>query len=162
MSAVFSPCGLFRYRLEREVQATGPVYAYLGVNPSFAGAEINDQTVKKWIGFTRIFGGRRFIVGNPFAFKATDVRKLATAADPVGPDNDRHLRAIAAEADILVPCWGSRDKIPRPLHRRLDDTLAMLLATGKPVMAFGFTASGDPTHPQMLGYKTELQYLDLT
>ena len=34
MSAIVSPCGLYRYRLERTVGMAGPVYAFFGINPS--------------------------------------------------------------------------------------------------------------------------------
>ena len=45
MSAVISPCGLFRYRLERTVAMTGPAYAFFGINPSTgdAGDDGGDQ-----------------------------------------------------------------------------------------------------------------------
>nr|UBL09545.1 Phage protein [Enterobacter cloacae] len=58
----------------------------------------------------RVYQGqrrRRFIVGNAFAFRATDVRELATAVDPVGPENEIHLERIIRDADVLVPCWGA-------------------------------------------------------
>ena len=156
MSAVISPCGKWRYRLEREVQDSGIVFAYFGVNGSTATADEDDQTVRKWIGFTRLNGGRRFLVGNPFAYRATDVRELAKAADPIGPENREHLAQIIADADILVPCWGSRDKLPKHLRYRLNILRADLFAAGKPVKIFGLTASGDPKHPLMLGYDTPL------
>lgn len=156
MSAIFSPCGTFRYRLEREVQPGGIVYAYFGVNGSTAGTVENDQTVRKWIGFTFRNGGQRFIVGNAFAFCSKDVRALVRAADPIGPDNDAHLAKIIQDADQLVPCWGSRDKLPSPLHSRLDWLSRLLLDSGKPIKGFGLTKSGDPLHPQMLGYSTPL------
>ena len=41
-----------------------------------------------------------------------DVRRLAEVPDPIGPDNSEHLAQIIREADVLVPCWGSRLKIP--------------------------------------------------
>lgn len=157
MSAVLSPCGLYRYRLERSVAMDGPVYAFFGINPSTADANLDDATVRKWIGFVKTWGGSRFIVGNVFAFRATDVRELATAGNPGGLENLPHLMRIAADADVLVPCWGNRDKVPRELRSRFDDVLAMLIATEKPVMHFGLTASGDPKHPLMLGYATPLQ-----
>lgn len=156
MSAIISDCGLYRYRLEREVGMDGPVYAYFGVNPSTADASIDDATVRKWVGFTKVYGGRRFIVGNVFAYRATDVRELAKADNPIGLVNIPHLLRIAADADVLVPCWGNRDKVPRELRPRFDDVLAMLHASSKPVMHFGLTASGDPKHPLMLGYATPL------
>lgn len=162
MSAVISDCGMFRYRLERQVPHRqgmahwNKVIAFFGVNPSTADATVDDATVRKWIGFCQLWGAPRFIVGNVFARRATDVRTLQRVFDPIGPDNRRHLHEIAAEADILVPCWGSRAKLPRELHMQLDVTEEILRDTGKPLMVFGLTASGDPKHPLMLGYDTKL------
>lgn len=156
MSAIFSACGLYRHRLEREVQADGLVFAYFGVNPSTAGAEVEDQTTMKWRGFTLRNGGRRYIAGNQFGYRATDVSQLATVDDPVGPENDRHIGEIMRDADILIPCWGSRHKVPPRLRDHLDSLSIRLHASGKPIKVFGFTASGDPRHPLMLGYDTPL------
>jgi len=155
-SAVLSHCGTYRYRLERQVQAQGLVFAYFGVNGSTATADVDDQTVRKWIGFTERNGGSRFIVGNAFAYRATDVRALAGASDPVGPRNKGHLARIIAEADVLVPCWGSRAKLPVRLHGQLDALRAQLLAAGKPVKVWGLSQSGDPLHPLTLPYRLPL------
>ena len=157
MGAIFSPCGLYRYRLDRQCGLLGRlVFAYFGVNCSTAGPVENDQTVAKWIGFTERNRGYRFVVGNPFAYVSKDVRALAKAVDPIGPENDRYLAGIIAEADILVPCWGNRNKLPRALRPRLDVLRDMIFAAGKPVRIWGLTASGDPIHPLMLGYDTPL------
>lgn len=155
-SAVISRCGTYRYRLERDLERPGPVFAFFGVNGSTATAQVDDQTVRKWIGFTERNGGSRFIVGNAFAFRATDVRALGQAADPVGPRNGAHLAKIIAEADILVPCWGSRDKLPLRLHPRLDALREQILASGKPVRVWGLSLSGDPLHPLTLAYSLPL------
>lgn len=156
MSAIISSCGIYRYRLEREVQMYGCVIAYFGVNGSTATATEDDHTVRKWIGFTKLNNGRRFIVGNAFAFRAKDVNELRHAVDPVGIDNDKHITKIIAEADILVPCWGSRHKLHSRLHARLDVVADLLFASGKPVKIFGLTQSGDPQHPLILSYSTPL------
>lgn len=156
-SAIISDCGLYRYRLEREVADAGPVYAYFGVNGSTAGPVENDHTVCKWIGFTQRFGGRKLIVGNPFAYRSTDVRALAKVDDPIGPENYRHLRQIMADADILVPCWGDTAKVPDRLRGDFAFLLSALLKTGKPVLTFGLTKNGSPMHPLMLSYATKLK-----
>jgi hypothetical protein len=136
MSAVLSECGHYRYRLDRCLgMFDGPVYAFFGINPSTADASLDDATVRKWKGFVSRWGGSRFIVGNVFAYRATDVRELAKVAAPIGPLNDRYINDICEEADIMVPCWGDR---------------------GKPVMTFGLSKGGDPMHPLMLGYDTPL------
>jgi len=155
-AAVLSACGHYRYRLEREVQASGIVFAYFGINPSTADATLDDATVRKWRGFSRANGGRRFIVGNVFSFRSTDVRALALCAAPKGPEHDRHLDEIIRDADVLVPCWGSTLKVPRELRGECEALLQKLLDTGKPVLHFGCTEAGDPKHPLMLGYSTPL------
>lgn len=158
--AVISPDGVYRYRLDRHVgDGTTPplVFAYFGVNGSTATADTDDATVKRWNGFTERNDGTRYIVGNAFAFRATDVRELASAADPVGPWNDAYLYEIMDEADILVPCWGSRDKLPPRLQPRLDLVRDLIFSFGKPVQTFGLTNSGDPKHPVRLGYDTILR-----
>lgn len=158
MSAVFSPCNRYRYRLDREVQPDGKVFAYFGINPSTADAIVNDATVRKWIGFTMRNGGRRFIVGNVFGIRSKDVKALAahTTLTAQGPDWALHFDQIIAAADVLVPCWGASGKIPRHLRGELDNVLARLLASDKPVLHFGVTACGQPLHPQMLAYATPL------
>lgn len=157
MSAVLSECGNYRYCLTRWVnpKSTSKI-AYIGVNPSTADALTDDATVRRWIGFSKRFGAKRFRVGNLFAYRATDVSRLASAEDPVGPYNDVWLGKIISEADLLVPCWGRRTKLPKSLHYRIDEVLTLLRASGKPVMTFGLTKSGDPKHPLMLPYATKL------
>lgn len=159
MSAIISDCGRYRYRLERECGLPfdgSKTFAYFGINPSTADATLDDATVRKWRGFTQRNGGHRFIVGNVFAFRATDVGALYHADDAVGPDNLRHLKQIIADADVLVPCWGSSSKVFKSMRGRLKTVLYMLNSSGKPVMHFGLTASGEPKHPLMLGYDTPL------
>ena len=162
MSAILSPCGTYRYRLERTVGMTGPVYAFFGVNPSTADAAVDDATVRKWTGFTKLWGGSRFIVGNAFPLRATDVRTLATCHDHTGEStvHARHLQAIAREADVLVPCWGDTGKVPKELRPRFTHLLLCLQGMGKPVMCFGLTKGGDPLHPLMLPYRTPLVPLE--
>ncbi|WP_444897373.1 DUF1643 domain-containing protein [Microbulbifer sp. SSSA005] len=161
MGATLSECRKYRYILSRKVDDFGgKVFAYFGVNPSTADETIDDQTVKKWISFTAKNSGSRFVVGNVFAYRATEVNELASAEDPVGPDNDEYISKIINQADVLVPCWGSRDKLPKHLREHLDRVMSLLLASGKPVLCFGFTASGDPKHPMMLSYETKLVPID--
>jgi hypothetical protein len=157
VSAILSQCGRYRYRLERTVGMEGPVYAYFGVNPSTADANLDDATVRKWIGFTKVFGGRKFIVGNAFAYRATDVRELSKVDDPYGDELGDQVSQIINDADILVPCWGDTGKVPPALRDTFDVLLDALTSSGKPVLHFGLTRAGDPKHPLMLAYSTGLQ-----
>lgn len=159
-SAEISACGKYRYRLDRKLQARGPVYAFIGVNPSTADATVDDATVRKWRGFVNRWGGSKFIVGNVFAYRSTDVRNLVNCDDPVGPDNFSSITRMCLEADIIVPCWGNITKAPKNLRHLFQTTLDTLRGFGVPVMAFGFSGSGCPRHPLMLGYATPLVRFD--
>lgn len=155
-SAWLSECEKYRYTLSRTWKEDGPLFAYFGINPSTADADIDDATVKKWIGFTERNGGRGFIVGNAFAYRSTDVKELAKCNDPVGEANLSHLANIIRKADILVPCWGNTSKVPGHLRHIISALKIELLESEKPVKVFGLTKAGDPKHPLMLGYNTVL------
>lgn len=161
-AALLSDCGRYRYRLEREALPLdllgGPqrVVVFIGVNPSTADAVADDATVRKWRGFAARWGYTRFVVGNLFAYRATQVAALAAAEDAIGPDCDAHLQTMLREAEIVVPCWGERGKLPPRLRSRIDQVWALIRAAGRPVHALGITTSGDPKHPLMLGYDTPL------
>lgn len=161
MSAIFSEGGegkaLYRWLLYRDVQPEGVVAALCGVNPSRAGEEANDQTIRKDLGFAAIHGWRRIIKCNKFAFIAQDVTELATAFDPIGPENDDYLRRAFDEADVLVPCWGPLSKLPKRLRRRYIEVCRMMERTGKPILCLGTAKDGQPRHTLMLAYATPLE-----
>lgn len=158
-TAVLSECKKYRYRLTRKLDHPGLVYAFFGINPSTADERVDDQTVRKLIGFSNAWGAASFIVGNVFGYRATNVRELARCEDPVGPANKYLIDLILRDADVLVPCWGSRTKIPKTLWHHIDELQRKLLCCGKPLRVFGQTESGDPMHPLMLSYSTLLRDL---
>ena len=155
-SAVLSECGLYRYRLDRDLGRRGPTVAILGVNPSTADAQVNDQTIRKDIGFGRVHGWGRLIKGNKFAFRATDVAVLRGCADACGPENDAHLETILREADVVVAAWGPLAKLPPALRRRWRSVTAMADRLSVELMCFGTAKDGQPRHTLMLAYDTPL------
>ena len=160
-SAVISPCGQYRYRLERswEVPAASSYgqTTIIMVNPSTADATNNDATIRKLIGFG---SGRwaNIVVGNLFAYRATDVRELANASDPVGPENDEHLRRMIGEAFRLIFAWGPTAKLPKQLRDRWRVVDVMARKLGKEPLCIGKPAKcGHPRHPLMLAYAEPIQ-----
>lgn len=158
MNAILSACGLYRWRLDRDVQPLlgGPVAALIGINPSTADASTNDQTIRKDLGFARLHGWSRIIKANKFGLRGKDVAILRDAPDPVGPDCDRYLAEIFAKADLIIPCWGPLTKLPKPLRTRWRAVAEMMFATGKPVLCFGTANDGQPLHTLTLAYATPL------
>ena len=151
-----SPCERYRMRLERDLGRDGPVAAIFGVNPSTADATINDQTIRKDIGFGGVHGWGRLIKGNRFAFRATDIRELRNVADPVGPENDVHLEQIMRDADIHVAAWGPLTKLPKHLRRRWRKVVAIADRVGCPLYCFGTANDGQPLHTLTLAYSRPL------
>jgi len=156
MRATISECGNYRYVLERDIANEGKLFLFCGVNPSTASHLKDDNTSKRWNGFTKLFGGRGYIAINPFCYRTKEVKDLKKVADPFGPDRLKYLQDCFDRADILVPCWGSTTKVPKNLRHAFGEMLDMMRATGKPVMCFGKTESGDPAHPLFLPYDTKL------
>lgn len=160
MGAWFSEGGedkaLYRWRLDRDVSDTGIVAVLCGVNPSTAGVTVNDQTIRKDLGFAERLGWRKIIKVNKCAFRAKDVTDLRRAVDPIGPENDRWLADAFAEADVIVPCWGPLAKLPKYLRRRWSEVARLMERSGKPVMCLGTCGDGQPRHTLMLAYDTPL------
>jgi hypothetical protein len=154
MTAIISPCGRYRYRLERQCDGDGAT-AIIMVNPSTADAEKDDATIRKLIGFGNRNRWGRLIVGNLFAYRATDVRELAGQVDPVGPENDRHLAAMIDESNRIIVAWGPLSKQPKYLRGRWRTFGRMagwagLQSIGEPAKC------GHPKHPLMLAYDSPI------
>lgn len=157
MSAIISDCGVYRYRLEREGRGTGST-AIIMVNPSTADGEQDDATIRKLRGFAERHQWGRIVVGNLFAFRATDVRALATAADAIGPLNDHHLNIVLQQADQVVFAWGPVAKQPRALRQRWRHVDRMARSLAHVPLCIGAPAKdGHPRHPLMLAYAEPIQ-----
>lgn len=156
-SAVFSPCGLYRYWLERRLPSGRLTASVTMLNPSVAGPQNNDPTVRKLLGFGQRMDVGRWIATNFGAFKSTDPQGIKSAADPVGPDNDRHILAAVAESDIVIAAWGASVELFPNWETRREVVLELLASAGKPVMCWGGTRQGHPRHPLMLPYSTQLE-----
>jgi hypothetical protein len=157
-SAVLSDDRRYRYRLERDADLHGPTAAFVMVNPSTADAEADDATIRKVMGFSRRHGFGRVLVGNLFAYRATDIGDLApmSIAAAVGPDNDEALRAIMADADRVIFAWGASGKLPRQLRPRWKAAALIADEAERDPWCFGTSLDGHPRHPLMLGYASDL------
>lgn len=143
-SAVISPCGLYRYRLERWWTAGSRNVLWVMLNPSTADAHQDDPTIAKCIRFSKAWGFDGITVGNVYAWRATDPRALRQVSDPVGPENDAHLRRMARHASLIVAAWGTKADV-----RRAERTLDLLRRVGT-VHALRIAKGGQPWHPLYL------------
>lgn len=148
--AEYSDDEAYRYRLER-VWAAGPRVLFVMLNPSTATETQNDPTVERCERRARALGYGSFGVGNIFAFRATDPKVMRACADPVGPQNDAAILAMAHEADRVVCAWGTHG-----LHLGRGAAVeALLRETGRPLFHLGLSKAGLPKHPLYIGYDTQ-------
>lgn len=139
----------YRYRLMRTWDAAKPHAMFVMMNPSTADPFVDDSTVAKCGRFARAWDYGGIYVGNTFAYRATDKKRLRLVSDPIGPENDAHLIAMAKEAAIVIFAYG------QPGHKTLQSRgpeLAALLIREAKVMphVLRLTKSGTPWHPLYL------------
>jgi hypothetical protein len=88
---------------------------------------------------------RRLLVGNTFAYRCTDQKRLLEADNPVGPANDAHILKMACEADKIIMAYG-KPNIPH-LRTRGKQVTEMLLHNGFDLFALKILKDGTPGHP---------------
>jgi hypothetical protein len=130
---------------------------WIGVNPSTADAEIDDQSIRKLYGFAQKLHIGQWLVGNLFAYRATDVNEIAVVPDPVGPGNNSYLVSMIQEAETIVAGWGRADKVPLHLRGRIDEVVELVHSRNKQLMCWGTCQDGSPRHPLMVPYSTRLE-----
>lgn len=156
MSAFLSPCGTYRYRLRRDLGKQGQgKLLWLMLNPSKADATVDDPTIRKVIGFTRRMGYATALVGNLFAWRATDPKDLAAAVKQwglpavIGADNTFHVEAMLLEADAVVLAWGGNGSKYPSVVQAMRQTVADNCVRE---LTLGHCQNGDPKHPLMVSY----------
>ena len=140
-AAEFSPDRVHRYALWRTWNESKGIAMFVGLNPSTADEVKNDPTVTRCINYAKRweFGG--MIMGNIFAFRATDPKVMKDSADPVGPDNDQWLLKLAKETSLIVAVWGNHGEFMergKAVLRLFEETDLHCLALNK---------TGHPKHP---------------
>lgn len=142
------PQDCYRYVLRRVWDARRPMIMWLMMNPSVATEFGDDRTVAKCQRYSRAWGYGGLFVGNSFAYRCTDQKRLLEVEDPVGPDNDAHLLEMARQADRVVLAYGSPQA--KGLRARGTEVARMLGRNGIQVTALRLSRSGRPEHPLYL------------
>jgi hypothetical protein len=153
-AAVFdSPRKTYRYLLTRIWDPAKGLAAFVMLNPSTAGAEQDDATVRRIVHFARDWGKGGLVVVNLFALCSTNPERLRTHADPVGRYNPLFVRQAVKQADLVVAAWGGGGV----LGNWGVDMARSLHEAGVHLKAFKFTSTGQPGHPLYLPKGAALQ-----
>lgn len=148
-AAIISPCGQYRYTLSRIWDPTLPILAWCLLNPSTADAMVDDATVRRCIGFARLWGYGGIFIVNMFAFRSRYPKQLRIVDDPVGPENDNYILDTVARFDTVVGWGGNGDSYP---DRVRSVTELLEQCYNRRPMCLGTTRTGQPKHPLFIPY----------
>lgn len=149
--ASFSDCGRYRQALTRDwtPEGTAPrAVLFIGMNPSVADASASDPTCHRELIFARDWGFTRYLKGNVLDWRATAPRDIP--ADPALACSKANIPALvemAQEAELVVMAYGRLHKRFAPV---VEEVVAAIAATGKPLRCFGLNKDGSAKHPLYL------------
>jgi hypothetical protein len=165
--AWFSDDGLHRLLLWRS-WGRGARALFVMLNPSSAGGEVDDPTVRRCCGFARAWGATGIWIVNLYTLIATDpgelwstepalrqIRSSTMAGAEPEPRADWYIeRALDRTTGPIIAAWGALPRENAAVIRAADVT--ELLARRRVVHCLGTTATGYPRHPVRLSGTTEL------
>lgn len=153
---ILSDCGTYRYTLTRRIPCAlrwvNPVL-FIMLNPSIANATIPDPTTTRCINYAKSWSNTDLTIVNLFALISTEPKELISHADPVGPDNDKHIMEQIEKhilGDIVLG-WGA-DKFARGRAEKLKELL-----NGREVSCLVQNKDLSPRHPLYCAGNLQLQ-----
>ena len=146
--AIYSDCERYRYALTRVWKFEASRLVFVMLNPSTATEVQNDPTVERCERRARTLGFGSLQVTNIFAWRDTDPKKMRTAKDPIGPDNDKTIMEACSWGDQIIAAWGTHGA---HLGRGVQ-VKQILRSSDKPVFHLGISKGGHPKHPLYIAY----------
>ena len=146
--AIYSDCERYRYALTRVWKFEASRLVFVMLNPSTATEVQNDPTVERCERRARTLGFGSLQVTNIFAWRDTDPKKMRTAKDPIGPDNDKTIMEACSWGDQIIGAWGTHGA---HLGRGVQ-VKQILRSSDKPVFHLGISKGGHPKHPLYIAY----------
>jgi hypothetical protein len=149
---IFSADRQYRYLLIHrwELQLPERPCMWIALNPSIADESGLDNTLTRIRSFSSAAGFNAFYMANLFGLISTDRKAMKRYPEPVGKDNDEHIRRIATQIPTIFVAWGTDG-----CHRNRDKEVIQLLAQlGRTdLKCFSTNKGGSPSHPLHLSGK---------
>lgn len=142
--AEFSSCGKYRYKLWRIWDQSLPKAMCIGLNPSTANANTNDQTINYLTRMLTKLGYGGFYMMNLFAWISSKPADLLTCDDPLGNNNNK-LKEVEALCQDVIVCWGN--------FKQATARIKEVLPNYPDAKCFGINKNGTPFHPLAMMYK---------
>lgn len=151
-SAEISPCGNYRYWLEREWEKGKTALVTVMLNPSTADADREDPTLLALIHFARSWGYGGLVVVNLYAWRSPSPAEMMREPARMGPDNRRRLNEAmlmaAVHGGAALAAWGNDGNFEGEADwftNRATNEFGINL------LCLGTTQSNAPKHPLARG-----------
>jgi hypothetical protein len=139
----------YRYVLRRVWDVSKPKIAFVGLNPSVASEQIDDNTVRKCINIAKQQGFGKLVMLNAYGYRSTDPLGLKTYPNPEGTLNDRYILQECETSAKIVVAWGSNASDSR--HSSLLNLLERFS-----LWCFAKNKDGKPKHPLYVPLNSQL------
>ena len=147
--AELSPCRTYRYALWRIWDETKPKVMFIGLNPSTADENTDDNTITRCINFAKDWGYGGLYMTNLFAYRSPDKSQLYFVDEPVGEYNDKYIVEYAKLSEKVIAAWGNDGAF---LER--SKLVANLIS---PLFCLEVNKTGEPKHPLYVRADMELK-----
>lgn len=111
----------------------------IGLNPSTADETLDDPTIRRCMGFAKLWGFGALCMTNLFAWRDTKPSEMIKAVEPVGVENDKWLAEIAKDAGMIVAAWGT--------HGWHMNRAGIVIAEFPGIHCLRKNKDGSPQHP---------------
>ena len=132
--------------------------AFIGLNPSTAGVDFDDATIRKEIGFAKRWGFAALDKINLWPFRSRHPKELLKTERPLGPvgedwEMNRLMAWVLGRARRVVAAWGVAPMVKRH-PERVAKVLSMVPSSAE-LVALRLTKDGSPEHPLFVPYDVE-------
>lgn len=145
--AEFSADKKYRYVLWRIWDDSKPTVVFIGLNPSTANENKDDNTIRRVKRFANSLGFGGVYMLNLFAWVTPYPDELKRCDDPVG-DNDKWIMEISGKCEQVIFAWGS--------FMEASDRAKHVLKMFTHGYALKLNRDGSPRHPLYVPGKTKL------
>jgi hypothetical protein len=154
-SAQISDCGRYRYLLTRVWDPDRPLMGACLLNPSTADGTQDDPTLRKLVGFAARWGHGGLLLGNCYAWRATDpldLKREARRYTDLWGENDLYLEEVARRCRTILVGWGNN------VLTSYDERRAVRILEQCPnLVCLSMTKKGRPQHPLYIRYEAHPQ-----
>ena len=154
--AIFSEDRVYRYKLWRPVEQpennnhlqTNDTLTFIMLNPSVANEDKNDATIRRCLGYAKIWGYNELVVVNLFAMISTEPKDLYSATiDPMGgEENNYHIIDAINNSSLSICAWGNHGIY----QNRGNIVKGLILSKFGKYHHLGLNKNGEPKHPLRL------------